>query len=160
MGSARRSPGIDVARGLAVLLMLQTHAYDGWVRGEVRSEFAFLVTRALGTLPLPMFLGLAGLSVGLRVRAAGAEQTSARELRRALWRNAAQVLACLKELPIDPDRLNVNGGAIAIGHPLGCSGARITTTLLHELRRRGASRAAASMCIGVGQGIATLWEPS
>ena len=58
---------------------------------------------------------------------------------------------------LDPARLNVNGGAIAIGHPLGCSGARITATLLHELRRRGAARGAASMCIGVGQGIATLW---
>ena len=71
---------------------------------------------------------------------------------------AAQAVAVSDELKLDPDRLNVNGGAIAIGHPLGCSGARITTTLLHELRRRGGSRAAASMCIGVGQGIATLWE--
>jgi acetyl-CoA acyltransferase len=71
---------------------------------------------------------------------------------------AAQAVAVSDELKLDPDRLNVNGGAIAIGHPLGCSGARITTTLLHELRRRGASRGAATMCIGVGQGIATLWE--
>ena len=71
---------------------------------------------------------------------------------------AAQAVAVADELKLDHDRLNVNGGAIAIGHPLGCSGARITTTLLHELRRRGGSRAAASMCIGVGQGIATLWE--
>jgi len=71
---------------------------------------------------------------------------------------AAQAVAVLDELKLDPERVNVNGGAIAIGHPLGCSGARITTTLLHELRRRGGRRAAASMCIGVGQGIATLWE--
>ena len=71
---------------------------------------------------------------------------------------AAQAVAVTDELKLDPDRVNVNGGAIAIGHPLGCSGARITTTLLHELRRRGGTRAAASMCIGVGQGIATLWE--
>src|SRR5215467_5743476 len=71
---------------------------------------------------------------------------------------AAQSVAVSDELKIDPDRLNVNGGAIAIGHPLGCSGARITTTLLHEMRRRGASRGAATMCICVGQGIATLWE--
>ncbi len=71
---------------------------------------------------------------------------------------AAQAVAVADELKLDQDRLNVNGGAIAIGHPLGCSGARITTTLLHELRRRGGTRAAASMCIGVGQGIATLWE--
>jgi len=71
---------------------------------------------------------------------------------------AAQAVAVLDELKLDPARVNVNGGAIAIGHPLGCSGARITTTLLHERQRRGAARAAASMCIGVGQGIATLWE--
>jgi acetyl-CoA acyltransferase len=71
---------------------------------------------------------------------------------------AAQAVAVADELKLDPDRVNVNGGAIAIGHPLGCSGARITTTLLHELHRRAAARAAASMCIGVGQGIATLWE--
>src|SRR5690348_1263863 len=71
---------------------------------------------------------------------------------------AAQAVAVADELKLDPDRLNVNGGAIAIGHPLGCSGARITTTLLHEMRRAGARRVAATMCIGVGQGIATLWE--
>jgi acetyl-CoA acyltransferase len=71
---------------------------------------------------------------------------------------AAQAVAVCDELKLDPDRVNVNGGAIALGHPLGCSGARIAATVLHELRRRGAARAAASMCIGVGQGIATLWQ--
>jgi acetyl-CoA acyltransferase len=71
---------------------------------------------------------------------------------------AAQAVAVSDELKLDPDLVNVNGGAIAIGHPLGCSGARITTTLLHEFRKRGAARAAAAMCIGVGQGIATLWQ--
>jgi acetyl-CoA acyltransferase len=71
---------------------------------------------------------------------------------------AAQVLACLKELPIDPERLNVNGGAIALGHPLGCSGARLLTTLLWEMRRRGAKFGLATMCIGVGQGLATIVE--
>jgi acetyl-CoA acyltransferase len=70
---------------------------------------------------------------------------------------AAQAVAVINELKLDPERVNVNGGAIAIGHPIGCSGARITAALLHEFRRRGASRAAATMCIGVGQGIATLW---
>jgi len=73
---------------------------------------------------------------------------------------AAQAIAVLAELKLDPATVNVNGGAIAIGHPLGCSGARITTALLHEMRRRGARRGAATMCIGVGQGIATLWEAS
>ena len=71
---------------------------------------------------------------------------------------AAQSVAVMDELKLDPERVNVNGGAIAIGHPLGCSGARIVTTLLHEMHKRGASRGAATMCIGVGQGIATLWE--
>ncbi|HEX6837945.1 MAG TPA: acetyl-CoA C-acyltransferase, partial [Polyangia bacterium] len=71
---------------------------------------------------------------------------------------AAQVLACLRELPIARDRINVNGGAVALGHPLGCSGARIAGTLIHEMRRRGARRGLAAMCIGVGQGIAGLFE--
>ena len=58
----------------------------------------------------------------------------------------------------DADRLNVNGGAIALGHPLGCSGARIATTLLHEMARRGSDRGLATMCTGFGQGIATVFE--
>ncbi len=71
---------------------------------------------------------------------------------------AAQSIPCIRELELDPDIVNVNGGAIALGHPLGCSGARILTTLVHELRRRGGGRGLATMCIGVGQGIATIVE--
>ena len=71
---------------------------------------------------------------------------------------AAQSIACLRDLEIDPAKANVNGGAIALGHPLGASGARIATTLLHELRRRGARYGLATMCIGVGQGITTIFE--
>jgi len=72
---------------------------------------------------------------------------------------AAQSLAVLQEMPIDGERLNLQGGAIALGHPIGCSGARIMTTLVHQLKRHPAgTRAAATMCIGVGQGIATLIE--
>ena len=71
---------------------------------------------------------------------------------------AAQALPCMDELGLDPAIVNVNGGAIALGHPVGCSGARILTTLVHEMRRRESSRGLASMCIGVGQGIATLVE--
>jgi acetyl-CoA acyltransferase len=71
---------------------------------------------------------------------------------------AAQVLACLKELPIDPDRLNVNGGAIALGHPLGCTGAKLTTTLLYELQRRGGRYGLVSMCVGGGMGAAGIFE--
>ena len=71
---------------------------------------------------------------------------------------AAQVLACARELGIDGGRLNVNGGAIALGHPLGCSGARLLTTLAWELRRRGGRYGIASLCVGVGQGLATVIE--
>jgi 3-oxoadipyl-CoA thiolase len=71
---------------------------------------------------------------------------------------ASQALACIRELGLDPDRVNVNGGAIALGHPLGCSGARILTTLVHEMRRRQVRYGLATMCIGVGQGIATVVE--
>jgi 3-oxoadipyl-CoA thiolase len=71
---------------------------------------------------------------------------------------AAQALAVMKELDLDPERTNPNGGAIALGHPLGASGARIVATLAHELRRRGKRYGLATMCIGVGQGIATVLE--
>jgi 3-oxoadipyl-CoA thiolase len=71
---------------------------------------------------------------------------------------AVQALQCIRELGIDEEKLNVNGGAIALGHPLGCSGARIIVTLLHELERREGRYGLATMCIGVGQGIATIVE--
>ena len=71
---------------------------------------------------------------------------------------ASQVLACVRELEIDLNKVNVNGGAIALGHPLGCSGARIMTTLIHEMKKRGSRYGLATMCIGVGQGIATVVE--
>jgi acetyl-CoA C-acetyltransferase len=71
---------------------------------------------------------------------------------------ASQVLASMRELGFDHDRLNVNGGAIAIGHPLGCSGARLIGALAHELRRRGGRYGVATMCIGVGQGLAAVIE--
>jgi acetyl-CoA C-acetyltransferase len=71
---------------------------------------------------------------------------------------AAQAVACVRGLGLDPARVNVNGGAIAIGHPLGASGARITVTLVHEMVRRGARRGLASLCVGVGQGLAVMFE--
>jgi acetyl-CoA acyltransferase len=71
---------------------------------------------------------------------------------------AAQVLACLKELPIDPERLNVNGGAIALGHPLGCTGAKLTATIVHEMQRRGSRYGLVTMCVGGGMGAAGIFE--
>jgi 3-oxoadipyl-CoA thiolase len=90
------------------------------------------------------------IRAGLRL-----EQIDLVELNEAF---AAQSLACLRDLDMDQGRCNVNGGAIALGHPLGCSGARILTSLLHEMRRRNARYGLATMCIGVGQGISTIVE--
>jgi 3-oxoadipyl-CoA thiolase len=95
---------------------------------------------------VPRALAAAGLSL---------DQIDLVELNEAF---ASQVLACAGELGIEEDRLNVNGGAIALGHPLGCSGARLTATLIRELRRRKARYGIATMCVGVGQGLATVFE--
>ena len=95
---------------------------------------------------MPRALAAAGLEL---------EQIDLIELNEAF---ASQVLACVRELGIDEERLNVNGGAIALGHPLGCSGARLATTLVRELQRRGGRYGIATMCVGVGQGLATVFE--
>lgn len=71
---------------------------------------------------------------------------------------AAQAIPCIRELELDPARVNVNGGAIALGHPVGCSGARIVTTLVHELMKRGGGMGLATMCVGVGQGVSLVVE--
>ncbi|MFM8739982.1 MAG: thiolase family protein, partial [Cytophagales bacterium] len=71
---------------------------------------------------------------------------------------AAQSLACIQDLGLNPEIVNVNGGAIAIGHPLGCSGVRISATLLHEMKKRNVKYGLATMCIGVGQGAAIIYE--
>jgi acetyl-CoA acyltransferase len=91
----------------------------------------------------------------LRLTGLRLEQIDLVELNEAF---AAQVLACLRELPLDPDRLNVNGGAIALGHPLGCTGAKLTTTLLYEMRRRHARYGLVTMCVGGGMGAAGMFE--
>jgi acetyl-CoA acyltransferase len=126
--------------------------------------------RRAGVTPLACYAGSSAAGVHPDYMGIGPVPAMHRALRRAGWRLedldlieineafAAQSVAVMDELECDPERVNVNGGAIAIGHPLGCSGARIITTLLHEMRRRGAARGAATMCIGVGQGIASLWE--
>jgi 3-oxoadipyl-CoA thiolase len=106
----------------------------------------------------PAYMGIGPVeAIPRALAAAGLEldQIDLIELNEAF---ASQVLACVSELGIDEERLNVNGGAIALGHPLGCTGARLTTTLLHELRRRGGRYGMATMCVGVGQGLATVFE--
>ncbi len=126
--------------------------------------------RELGITPLGRFLGFATAGVEPEKFGIGPvpavrkllKQTGVRledidlvELNEAF---AAQVLACLRELPIDPDRLNVNGGAIALGHPLGCTGSKLTATILHEMQRRQARYGLVTMCVGGGMGAAGLFE--
>jgi acetyl-CoA C-acetyltransferase len=132
----------------------------------VSGDFA----RARGLTPLAKILGWASAGVDPRVMGIGPVPAIAKlkqrtgldiadfdlvEINEAF---AAQVLAVLKDVPIAADRLNVNGGAIALGHPIGCSGARIVVTLLHELRRRGKTKGLATLCVSGGMGMALAIE--
>jgi acetyl-CoA acetyltransferase family protein len=139
--------------GAAVVLLVSERVLSG---GAPDPMARYAGAAAAGVHP--DYMGIGPVPAMGKVLARSGWQVDALDLVEVNEAFAAQAVAVADELKLDPDRLNVNGGAIAIGHPLGCSGARITTTLLHELRRRGASRAAATMCIGVGQGVATLWE--
>jgi 3-oxoadipyl-CoA thiolase len=126
--------------------------------------------KALGLEPMARVVAGAVAGVEPHRMGIGPVPATQRALRRAAWSAsdldlvelneafAAQALPCMSELGLDPARVNVNGGAIALGHPVGCSGARIIVTLVHEMRRRSARHGLATMCIGVGQGIATLLE--
>ena len=125
------------ARGLTPLARFVTYATAG-----VEPE-------RFGIVPVPAIrkaLKMSGLTL---------DQIDLVELNEAF---AAQALACLRELPIDPDRLNVNGGAIALGHPLGCTGAKLTATILYELRRRNGRYGLVTMCVGGGMGAAGIFE--
>jgi 3-oxoadipyl-CoA thiolase len=106
----------------------------------------------------PAFMGMGPAEAAPRALEAaglGIDEVDLIEINEAF---ASQVLACARELGLEEERLNVNGGAIALGHPLGCSGARLMTTLVRELRRRGARYGVATLCVGVGQGLATVVE--
>jgi 3-oxoadipyl-CoA thiolase len=120
--------------------------------------------------PLARYVSSATAGVAPQTMGLGPVPATRRALAKAQWRTdtldlielneafAAQALACMAELELEPSIVNVNGGAIALGHPLGMSGARIVTTLLHAMRDRRARRGLATMCIGVGQGIAATFE--
>ena len=116
----------------------------------------FVASAVAGVEPKLMGLGPIPASAKALVRAGiAAGDLDLIELNEAF---AAQAIPCVREMGVDPMRVNVNGGAIAIGHPLGASGARLVTTLVHELARSGARYGLATMCIGVGQGISAVFE--
>ena len=149
--TAGSSSGIN--DGASALLVVSEDALAGLgvppLARIVTSAVAGVSPDVMGIGPVPA-VRKALARAGLRV-----EDIDLIELNEAF---AAQALACMRELDLDPARVNVNGGAIALGHPLGASGARILTTLVHEMKRRGARYGLATMCIGVGQGIATIVE--
>jgi len=149
--TAGNSSGIN--DGAAALLLCDADTARRW---GLTPMARFVASASAGVAPDVMGLGPIPASrkaldrAGLRV-----PQLDLIEVNEAF---AAQAIACMRDLELDPLRTNVNGGAIALGHPLGASGARIATTLLHELRRRSGRYGLATMCIGVGQGIATVFE--
>jgi acetyl-CoA acyltransferase len=143
--------------GAAGLLLMSERALAA-TSAPVRPIARYAGTATAGVHP--DYMGIGPVPAMTKVLDRAGWQVADLELAEVNEAFAAQAVAVLAELKLDPATVNVNGGAIAIGHPLGCSGARITTALLHEMRRRGARRGAATMCIGVGQGIATLWEAS
>ena len=128
------------------------------------------LARELGLTPLARFVGYATAGVAPELFGIGPvpavrkilkqtgltlDQIDLIELNEAF---AAQALACMKELDLDPGKVNVNGGAIALGHPLGCTGAKLTATLINELHRRGAKYGMVTMCVGGGMGAAGIFE--
>jgi 3-oxoadipyl-CoA thiolase len=149
--TAGNSSGINDGAA-AVLVMSEAQARALGMRPMARlvaSAVAGVDPATMGLGPIPasrLALERAGLSV---------DDLDLVELNEAF---AAQAVPVIRELGLDPERVNVNGGAIAIGHPLGASGARLTATLVHEMRRRGARYGLATLCIGVGQGIAAVFE--
>ncbi|MDH5493220.1 MAG: thiolase family protein, partial [Myxococcales bacterium] len=152
-GSVTAGNSSPLNDGAAMLLL----ASESWARERgvapmgriVASAVAGVHPNLMGTGPIPATrkaLAKAGMTI---------EQLDLVELNEAF---AVQSLACIRELGLDPAKVNVNGGAIALGHPIGCSGARIVGTLVHAMRARGARFGLAALCIGVGQGLALIVE--
>jgi len=149
--TAGNSSGINDGAA-ALLVMSEARARELGLRPMVR----LLSSAVAGVDPATMGLGPIPASRRALERAGiGVDDLDLVELNEAF---AAQALPVMRELGLDQAKVNVNGGAIAIGHPLGASGARLTATLAHEMRRRGARYGLATMCIGVGQGIAAVFE--
>jgi 3-oxoadipyl-CoA thiolase len=149
--TAGNSAGINDGAAALLLCAADVAKKNGWepLGRVVTSAVAGVDPAYMGVGPIPATqkaLARAGLTIA---------DLDLYEINEAF---ASQSIACMRDLGMDPDKTNVNGGAIALGHPLGMSGARLAGTVLHELKRRNGRYALATMCIGVGQGIATIFE--
>jgi 3-oxoadipyl-CoA thiolase len=149
--TAGNSSGIN--DGAAAILL----ASEAGLKRLGRAPLARLVVTAVAGVE-PKHMGIGPIPATRRALARAGLAAGQLELIELNEAFAAQALPCVRELGLDPARVNVNGGAIAIGHPLGCSGARLVTTLVHEMARRKARLGLATMCIGVGQGISAIFE--
>jgi acetyl-CoA acetyltransferase family protein len=149
--TAGNSSGINDGAA-ALVLMASSRAQELGLRPRAR-----IVASAVAGVD-PAYMGLGPIPATRKVLQRARLSIKDMDLIELNEAFAVQVLQCVRELGIDEEKLNVNGGAIALGHPLGCSGARLVVTLLHELERRGGRYGLATMCIGVGQGIATIIE--
>jgi acetyl-CoA acetyltransferase family protein len=149
--TAGNSSGIN--DGAAILLL----ASEQVIKEQKLQPLARVAAMAVAGVD-PAYMGMGPVPATEKVlRRAGLKSLSLDliELNEAF---ASQSIACIRELNLDREKVNVNGGAIALGHPLGCSGARISTTLLHEMKRRKCRYGLATMCVGVGQGVAVVYE--
>jgi 3-oxoadipyl-CoA thiolase len=149
--TAGNSSGIN--DGAAALVL----ASRRWAEAHGNRPLARILSGAVAGVD-PAYMGLGPIPASQKALKRAGVSSSDLDLVELNEAFAAQALPCMRELELDPARVNVNGGAIALGHPLGCSGARILTTLLHELLRRDGRYGLAAMCIGVGQGVATVIE--
>jgi 3-oxoadipyl-CoA thiolase len=149
--TAGNSSGVNDGAAALLLCTAAVAANNGW------QPLGRIVTSAVAGVD-PAFMGLGPIPATQKALARAKLTIGDLDLYEINEAFASQSIACMRDLEMDPAKTNVNGGAIALGHPLGCSGARLAGTVLHELRRRKGRYALATMCIGVGQGIATIFE--
>jgi acetyl-CoA acetyltransferase family protein len=152
-GSVTAGNSSTLNDGAAAVLL----ASEETVRAHNLTPLARIVTAATAGVD-PSYMGEGPIPATRKALTRAGLQASDLDLIELNEAFAAQSLACIRALELDPARVNVNGGAIALGHPIGASGARIVATLVHAMKARNARRGLASLCIGVGQGIATLFE--
>lgn len=149
--TAGNSSGIN--DGAAAMLLASEEAVKKYHLQPIASVVSMAIA---GVDPAVMGIGpIPASQKALKRAGLTAKDINLAELNEAF---ASQSIVCMQELGLDPSRVNVNGGAISIGHPLGCSGVRISTTLMHEMKRSGARYGLATMCVGVGQGAAVIYE--
>jgi 3-oxoadipyl-CoA thiolase len=151
--TAGNSSGINDGAAVVLLMEAETAKRLGY------TPLARIVAGAVAGVD-PSYMGLGPIPASRKVLARAGLKIGDIDLIELNEAFAAQAIPCMRELGMDPAKVNVNGGAIAIGHPLGSTGARLTTTLVHEMKRRGARYGLVTMCIGVGMGIAMVVEKS